>query len=168
MEGMKILMKKTLGIIIVVLVIIISLGLSIYLPNKDKINNEVEDKSIIYSVIEVDGKYGVKNQNDETIIEAQYEKIIIPNEHRAVFICQNGEEQKIYNEKNEQILKSYENVEPIRLNNLSEEIYESNALIYVKNGKYGLLSITGNVLLDAKYENVYSLGYKSGEVIVNS
>ena len=52
-------MKKTLKTIMFVLFIILILGLSIYLPNKDKINEEVEDKSIIYSLIEENGKYGV-------------------------------------------------------------------------------------------------------------
>ena len=83
-------MKKTLKIIMFILFIILILGLSIYLPNKDKINEEVEDKSIIYSVIEENGKYGVKNQNNETIIQINYDKIVIPNQHRAVFFCYNG------------------------------------------------------------------------------
>ena len=54
-------MKKGIGIVIFIVIVIISLGLSIYLPNKDKINDEAEDKSVIYSVIEENGKYGVKN-----------------------------------------------------------------------------------------------------------
>lgn len=53
-------MKKGIGIVIFIVIVIISLGLSIYLPNKDKINDEAEDKSVIYSVIEENGKYGVK------------------------------------------------------------------------------------------------------------
>ena len=51
-------MKKGIGIVIFIVIVIISLGLSIYLPNKDKINDEAEDKSVIYSVIEENGKYG--------------------------------------------------------------------------------------------------------------
>ena len=47
-----------------------------------------------------------------------------------------------------------------------EEKYEKNAIIYQKNGNYGLLSITGKVILDARYEQIYSLGYKENEVIV--
>ena len=48
-------MKKGIGIVIFIVIVIISLGLSIYLPNKDKINDEAEDKSVIYSVIEENG-----------------------------------------------------------------------------------------------------------------
>ena len=159
-------MKKTLKIIMFILFIILILGLSIYLPNKEKINEEVEDKSIIYSLIEENGKYGVKNQNNETIIQIEYEKIIIPNEHRDVFFCYNGEQKKILNKSNTEIFDEYDNVDIISLNNISEDVYEKNALIYKKNDKYGLLYITGNVILEAKYDEIYSLGYKENELIV--
>lgn len=160
-------MKKRVGIIVFIIIVIVSLSLSIYLPNKDKINDETEDKSIIYSVIEENGKFGVKNQDEKIIVKPQYEQIVIPNEHRGIFICDNaGEKTVIYNEKGSEIFKDYESVEPIRLSNLLEEKYERNAIIYQKNGKYGLLSITGKVILDARYEQIYSLGYKENEIIV--
>lgn len=160
-------MKKIIGIIVFIIVVIISLGLSIYLPNKDKINDKTEDKSIIYSVIEENGKYGVKNQENKVIVKPQYEQVVIPNEHRGIFICDNdGEKTVVYNEKGSEIFKDYDAVEPIKLSNLLEKKYERNAIIYQKNGKYGLLSITGKVILDARYEQIYSLGYKENEVIV--
>ena len=160
-------MKKVVGIIGFIIVVIISLGLSIYLPNKDRINDETEDKLIIYSVIEENGKYGVKNQEDKIIVKPQYEQVVIPNEHRGIFICDNdGEKTVVYNEKGSEIFKEYEAVEPIKSSNLLEEKYEKNAIIYQKNGKYGLLSITGKVILDARYEQIFSLGYKENEVIV--
>ena len=37
-------MKKVIGIVIFSVVIVLSLVASIYLPNKDKINSETEDK----------------------------------------------------------------------------------------------------------------------------
>ena len=159
-------MKKTLKTIMFVLFIILILGLSIYLPNKDKINEEVEDKSIIYSLIEENGKYGVKDQNDEIIVQIQYENIIIPNEHRDVFFCYNGEQKTILDKNNKTIFEEYDNVDLIKLSNISENVYEKNALIYQKNEKFGLLSITGNIILEAKYDEIYSLGYKENEIIV--
>ena len=123
-------MRKEVGIVIFILVVLISLGLSIYLPNKDKINDEVEDKSIIYSVIEENGRYGVKNQDEKIIVKPQYEQVVIPNEHRGIFICDNdGEKTVVYNEKGTEIFKDYEAIEPIKLSNLLEEKYDKNALV---------------------------------------
>ena len=81
-------MSKKISVILIGIIIIISLALSIYIPNKDKIKDEKEDTSINYSVIEKDGKKGVA-QNDKTIIEPQYDEVVIPNQHREVFYCKN-------------------------------------------------------------------------------
>lgn len=156
-------MSKKISIAVVVIIVIISLAISIYIPNKDKIKEEKEDTSINYSTIEEDGKIGVVDQNGKEIIEPQYEKIIIPNEHRAVFMCQNGKDKKFVDSKNEEIFTKYDNVELIEY---ADSKYEKNILKYEKNGKYGLISITGNSITDAKYEELTNFGYKEGEVLV--
>lgn len=155
-------MSKKISIIIVAIIIVISLAISIYIPNRDKIENEKEDTSINYSTIEKDGKIGVV-EGDDVIIEPQYEKIIIPNEHRAVFMCQNDNDKKFVNAKNEKLFENYDSVELIEYDNSK---YEKNILKYEKNGKYGLLSIAGNTITDAKYEELASFANKEGEVIV--
>ena len=115
-------MSKKTSIIIVALIIAISLIISIYIPNKDKIENEKEDITINYSTIEENGRIGVA-EGDKTIINPQYDKILIPNQHRAVFMCQNGEDKKSVNEKNEEIFKDYDTVELIEYD---EAEYEKN------------------------------------------
>ena len=158
--------KTSIIVVISVVIILISLILSIYIPNKDKIGEEIEDESIVYTVINENDKFGVKNEKDETVIEPQYEKIIIPNEHRAVFVCLNGEEKKILNNENKEIFTNYDDVEPIQLSNLTEEKYERNVLIYKSDDKYGLINMSGKIILDAKYDEIYSLGFKEGEIVV--
>ena len=158
--------KTSIIVVISVVIILISLILSIYIPNKDKIGEEIEDESIVYTVINENEKFGVKNEKDETVIEPQYEKIIIPNEHRAVFVCLNGEEKKILNNENKEIFTNYDDVEPIQLSNLTEEKYERNVLIYKSDDKYGLINMSGKIILDAKYDEIYSLGFKEGEIVV--
>lgn len=155
-------MSRKISIIIVAIIIVISLAISIYIPNRDKIETEKEDTSINYSTIEEDGKIGVA-EGDDVIIEPQYEKVVIPNQHRAVFMCQSGDDKKFVDAKNEEIFKDYDNVELIEYD-ASE--YEKNILKYEKNGKYGLLSIAGNTITDAKYEELASFANKEGEVIV--
>lgn len=158
--------KTSIIVVISIVIILISLVISIYIPNREKIDNEIEDKSIIYETIEKDGKIGVINQNEEIVVEPKFDEIIIPNEHRAVFICEISGEKKVLNNKQEEIFKNYKNVEPIKLENLADNEYEKNVLIYEKDGKYGLLGITGKIITDAKYEEIYSLGYREGQIVV--
>lgn len=154
-------MSKKVTIILSCIIIIISLCISIYIPNRKKIE-DTEDTSINYSVIDENGKKGI-SKNGNIIIEPQYKNIIIPNPHRAVFLCKNGENQKFVNEKNNEIFTQYENVEVIEISNGE---YEKNILIYQDKEKLGLLGITGNVITSAKYDEIFSLGFKGGEVVV--
>lgn len=155
-------MSKKISVILIGIIIIISLALSIYILNKDKIKDEKEDTSINYSVIEKDGKKGVA-QNDKTIIEPQYDEVVIPNQHREVFYCKNGEESKFVNSKNKEIFTEYDDVELI---SYDESKYEKNILKYEKNGKVGLLGITGKHITETKYEELSSIGKKEGEILV--
>jgi len=154
-------MSKKVSIVLIGIIILVSLVISIYLPNREKIE-DTEDMSINYSIIEEDGKYGVA-KNENTIIEPQYDEIIIPNTHRAVFMCVDEENNKFVNAKNEEIFKEYENVQLIQIH---DSTYEKNILIYEEKGKFGILGITGKIVTKAKYEEVFSLGYKQGEVAV--
>lgn len=154
-------MSRKISVILIGIVIAISLVISIYVPNRNKIQ-EAEDPSINYKTIEVEGKFGVA-QGEKTIIEPQYNDIIIINPHRAVFVCQSGDTQKIVNEDNKEIFNNYDNVEPIEITN---EQYEKNILIYEKQGKYGLLGITGKTITAADYEEITSVGYKTGELLI--
>jgi len=152
-------MSKKISII-AICVIIVSLLISIYIPNREKIEEE-EDTSIKYETVESNGKYGI-NKNGETIIQPQYDEIIIPNIHREVFLCATGENHKFVNAENKEIFEKYENVNLIQI---YDSKYEKNILTYEKDGKYGLLGITGKIITQAKYEEIFSLGYKEAEVV---
>lgn len=154
-------MSKKISRITISIIIFISLVISIYIPNRKKIE-ETEDVSINFSVIQEGEKFGVE-RNGEIIIEPQYDEIIIPNSHREVFLCKKEENKKFVNSENKEIFKEYEKVDLIPI---YDDVYEKNILTYMKNNKYGLLGITGETITEAKYEEIYNLGYKQGEVIV--
>ena len=154
-------MSKKVSIIIVVIIVIISLAISIYIPNKEKLSDEKQDTSKSYSTIEKNGKFGVKD-GENVIIDLQYDKIIIPNEHRDVFLCENGEDSKFVNSKNEKLFEEYDNVELIEYDDLK---YEKNILKYEKNGKFGLLNILGKTVTEAKYEELSNFANKEGELL---
>lgn len=153
--------KKVSIVTISVIIIIISLLISIYIPNREKIE-ETENTTISYETIEKDGKIGVTD-GVNMIITPQYDEIIIPNSHRTVFWCKNGENEKFINQENEEIFKEYDNVELIEIH---DNIYEKNILKYEEDGKYGLLGITGKTVTESKYEEIFSLGYKEAEIAV--
>ena len=133
--------------------------MSIYLPNRKKIEEKIEVTTTYYKMKEED-KYGIINEKGELIIEAQYKEIIIPNSNKAVFICKNEDEQKILNDKNEELFTQYENLEPIELINIvTESAYETNVLKYKKDDKYGLINLDGEKITEPKYEEISSLGY---------
>ena len=67
-------MSKKISIITVAIIIVISLAISIYIPNRDKIETEKEDTSINYSIIEKEGKKGIV-EGENVIIETQYEEM---------------------------------------------------------------------------------------------
>lgn len=154
-------MSKKISITIISIIILVSLVISIYVPNREKIE-DTENVSIAYSTIEKDGKVGVTD-GVNMIIEPQYEEIIIVNPHREVFLCRNEENEIFVNHRNEEIFKEYDNVEIIQV---QDSVYEKNILIYKKGQKYGLLGITGKAITDAKYEEIFSSGFKDKEVIV--
>ena len=160
--------KTSLIIIISVLVIIISLVISIYMPNKNKIEENFDENSETYFLLEKDEKYGITNSKEEVVIEPQYDGIIIPNPNRAVFLCKNGEESKVINAKNEEIFQKYNNIQPIKLENIISETeqYEKNVLKYEKDGKYGLIDMVGEEIIKPKYDEISSLGYKQGQILI--
>ncbi len=160
--------KKTSTIVIIsVLVILLSLIISICIPNFKKIEEKIEDNSITYYLLKRDENFGVIDGSGSIVINPQYEQIIIPNPHRAVFLCKDGDKTKVLNDKNEEIFEKYSDIEAIRIENIiSESMYEKKVLIYKENDKYGLLGIDGQVVAEPKYDEISSLGYKEGEILV--
>ena len=160
--------KTSLIIIISVLVIIISLVISIYMPNKNKIEENFDENSETYFLLEKDEKYGITNSKEGVVIEPQYDEIIIPNPNREVFICKNGKESKVINAKNEEIFQKYNNIQAIKLENIISETaqYEKNVLKYEKDGKYGLIDMAGEEIVKPKYDEISSLGYKQGQILI--
>lgn len=159
--------KTKIIVIISVVLIILSLGISIYMPNREKIEENLEDNSISYFLLKEEDKFGVINQNGEIILKPEYQEIIIPNEHRAVFICLKDNERTIINEKNQKIFTKYNNVEPIELTDgIKDYKYNQKVMTYEKDGKFGLIGFDGKSVTEAKYEEISSFEYKDKEIYV--
>lgn len=163
-------MKKGLviGIIIVVL-LLVALGGYLFYQNQVAEGRKYEVASIEnpqYFLLKQQEKYGVINTKGESIIQADYDNIIIPNPEVAVFICYQGDNIKVYNANKEEILTDY-NAIPIRLKNIaSSYMYEKTVLTYEKDGKMGLINFDGKEITKPIFEEIDALPYKEGELLV--
>ncbi len=156
------------NIIIAVLVIAIIVGVSIYFIHKNAREYEVEKVSTYnYFVLKKDNLSGVIDRSGNTIIDAEYSNIVIPNPEKAIFVCYEEEETKVLNEAKEEILTDYQNVEPIKLQNISGDLlYEKSVLTYEQDGKFGLIDFEGKRITKPVYEEISGLPYKEGELLV--
>ncbi len=164
-------MKKRKIIITVILVIILLLviggGSYYFILEKGKDYAIEEINEYHYFVVKQGETFGVIDEKGNTIVNSNYQKVEIPNPEKPVFICYQGEQTKVFNEKGEEILIKYNKVQPIQLKNISSDlIFEKSVLKYEKDGKYGLLNLEGKEITKAIYEQIDSLPYKEGELLV--
>ncbi len=164
-------MKKNFiirNIIISVLLIVIIAFTVYYFINLNNKNYEITKvEQYNYFILKQNDLSGVIDRSGNKIVDTKYEEIKIPNPEKAVFICYNQDKIKVLNEKNEEILTQYEEVEPIRLKNIASDLmYEKSILRYQENGKYGLISFDGKKITKAIYDEIEGLPYKEGELLV--
>lgn len=168
--------RTSLSVVAVIIIIAIITGVIIAI-NKAKENYTVEEISsedINYYKIISDGKSGVIDKDGKVIIEPEYNTIKIPNPKEAIFICiydynaASGEyKTKVLNEKNEEILTNYENVNTIDIKEIVSSIpYEKTVLQYQKDGKYGIIDFNGKDITKPIYEEIRNMPYREGELIV--
>lgn len=152
-------------ITLIILVIVGSIVIKVKEKSRDYYIEEVSEYK--YFLVKENNLYGVIDNKGEKIIETKYENVKIPNPSKATFICYNGDSVVVLNEKNEEIFSQYEKVEPLRLKNVSSDLmYEKSILKYSKDGKFGIIDINGKKITDAIYEDIDTLQFKEGELLV--
>lgn len=170
----KLNVKKVLAVVILIAVIIM-FTFAIKKILKDDSKEKIA--SVSYFTVYTNEKYGVIDSKGKIIIQPNYdEMIIIPNKTEPVFICtynvnynNNTFKTKVLNDKNKEIFKEYQTVEPIYNYDLNNNLwFEKNALIVKKNGKYGLINYSGKLILDCKYDKIESLKGVENSLIITS
>ena len=170
----KLNLKKVFATIIAFIVIIMVIVSIINLFKKDKkVDNKMDIETKYFSILQ-DGKYGVIDGTGKIIIKPTYEEmVIIPNNSKPLFICyydvdynSGSYKTKVLNEKNQEILKKYNNISPLENSNNNKVWYEDNILKYEKDGLYGLIDFSGKEILPAEYNNIYSLSGITKSIVV--
>jgi len=171
MRKKKLLLILLTAIILVITMIIIFM----YLNNRSKYAYNIEKVTEInYNVINKNDRYGVIDRGGQVIIEPIYDIIQIPNPSKAIFICMYDYDvekreytTKVFNEKGEELYNSYDYIQAIPSEITEDGIpFEKTVLKYKKDGKYGLLGINGDQITEAEYDQINSMMYKEGMLIV--
>lgn len=163
-EEPKLNLKKVFAVVIAIIVFIMFIFIIKGILTKDKEQGRIVSND--YFVSFQNNKWGVIDSKGEIIIDPSYsEMIIIPNSKNDVFLCtydvnyQTGEyKTKALNSKNEEIFTNYTKIEAIPNNDESNNLwYENNILKVEKDGKYGLIDLTGKELTAFEYEEITSI-----------
>ena len=169
----KLNIKKVFAVIVALMVIIMSIFVIRGALSKGSSTGKISSQS--YFSIYKNEKYGVINSNGDIVIDPSYkELIIIPNSKKDVFLCtydvdySSGQyKTKALNSNNEEIFTEYEKIEAIQNSDKNNNIwYEESCLKVQKDGKYGLINLTGKILLEPQYEEIEALdGVKNSLII---
>ena len=168
----KLNMKKVLAVVVALLVIVMFVFVIYKLVSNGSGQRMTND---YYFTSFKDNKYGVINNKGEEIIAPSYQEyIVIPNNKTDIFLCtydvdytNNTYKTKALNSKNKEIFTDYENIEPIANYDSKNTIsYEQNAIKVQKDGKYGMIDITGKEILPCEYDELYSLKNTDNSIIV--
>ena len=163
-EEPKLNMKKVFAVIIAIIVFIMFVFIIKGLLTKDKEQGKITSKDYFASFR--DNKWGVIDSNGETIIDPSYgEMIIVPSSKNDVFLCtydinyETGEyKTKAINSKNEEIFTNYDQIEAISNKDKNNNLwYESNVLKVKKDGKFGLINLSGKELTGFEYEDIVAI-----------
>ena len=128
---------------------------------------EVNDYNYFISKAKNEQKFGIINKDGKQIVPEMYDSIRIANPEKPVFVCAQGDNTIVKNDSNEEIYTDYKNIDTLRLKNVSTDlVYEKSVLKYKNGDKYGLIDINGKKLTDAIYEEIDTLQYKEGELLV--
>ena len=163
-EEPKLNLKKVFAVILAFVVIIMSIFVIHGILSKDEKTGGITSKT--YFSAYKDNKWGVIDENGETVIEPSYEEmIIIPDNKTDVFLCtydvnyDTGEySTKALNSENKEILTDYAKVEAISNMDKNNNLwYEKNVLKVQKDGKWGTINLNGEQLLNTEYDSITAI-----------
>ena len=163
-EERKLNMKKVFAVILAFVVIIMSIFIIRGIFQKESNRGEISSKT--YFAAYKDNKWGVIDENGDTVIEPSYEEmIIIPDNKTDIFLCtydvnfDTGEySTKALNSENQEIFTDYTKIEAISNHDENNNLwYEQNVLKVQKDGKWGAINFDGEAILNTEYDSIEAI-----------
>lgn len=169
----KLNIKKIIGVIVAIIVIIMFIISIKTLLNKDNSSKNIFSTS--YYTAYKDGKWGVIDTTGKEIIPFEQEEYItIPNNEKDIFIITTNVDleketyqTKVLNSKKEELYTKYHSVTAIDNYDTAGNLwYENNVLKVSIDGKYGLINFNGDEILKCEYDEIYSLKGTNNSLII--
>lgn len=106
-----------------------------------------EDNKSGYIIKNDSSKYGIIDYSDNLLVEAKYDSIEKVYGNEMYVVTTSGKQKLIKKDGTEVLTTGFEEIKQI----LSEQ---ENAVIFTKSGKYGVMRTTGEILINAEYDNL--------------
>ena len=123
-----------------------------------EVTNLGKDNKSGFIVKTEEGKYGIVDYSNKIVLDTKYDEIskIYGND---MYVVKQGENQILVKKDGTEVLsKGYDSIYKILKN-------EENGIIFIKNSKFGVMKITGEVTIEPEYEDMKEA--KSGILIVS-
>lgn len=122
-------------------------GKIIIQPKYTEISSLGEDNKSGYIVKNDEGLYGIIGYSENTILENKYQEIEKIYSDDLYVVSQDGKQKVIKSDGTEVLTKGFDQISAI----LKEK---DKGVIYTSNGKYGIMTLTGEVKIPAQYDNL--------------
>lgn len=136
--------------------IIDSEGNKILEPKYLEIINLGDDNKSGYIVKDENGKYGIVDYSSNPILENKYDSISKVYANDYYVVVQDGIKKLIYKDGTDKLTSGFDDIVEILKS-------KDSGVIFTKGGKYGIMDMSGNVLISAEYEDLKEA--KSGILI---
>lgn len=153
--------KKVFILLLIIALIVGGVILVKKFLSKEKETGRITSAS--YHALYAENKWGIIDNNGKEVIAPSYKEMIkVPNSKKDVFLCtydvnnETGDyKTKALNSKNEEIYTEYSQIEPLENMDKNNNLwYEDDVLKVEKDGKYGLIDLSGKEILPTEYTNI--------------
>ena len=116
-------------------------------PTYAEITSLDKDRSQGFIVKNSDGKYGIVDTANKQVLETKYDKVekIYKNDYYVV--TENGKQEVVKKDGNIVLSGNYDKIEAILQN-------PENGIIYKQKEKYGIMNLSGDVVIKPEYEKL--------------
>ena len=111
------------------------------------ITNLGTDNKSGYIIKNEDGKYGIVDYSNTKILEAKYDKIEKIYGNDMYVVVENGKQKLVKKDATEVLTTGFDEIKQILATTES-------GIIYVKNNKYGLMDLEGNIKIKPEYDSL--------------